>query len=353
MKPVPLVAALRPYRVASRPGEIRLDLRHNEGPPPDPSLVEAWADADAVLRHYPDATRLEAAIAERHGIDPARVVVTAGADDALDRISRAYLGPGRGLVLHEPAFEMTIRYALLTGAAVRGVPWPACAFPVARFVAAAAEASVVVLTSPNNPTGEVIGRDALRAVAAETPHALLVVDAAYEEYAEDDLTATAIAAGALVLRTFSKAWGLAGIRVGYAIGTPEVIDALRVVGAPYPVSAPSLAVAARAYAAGDTSVRPAVARARFLRRAIEAALRDAGFAPADSHANFAFVQGDGVEALAAHLMAAGIAVREFPGRPELVGAARIGLPESDADLAALCATIRGARAAAERKTPGP
>lgn len=343
MKPVPLVAALRPYRVPSRPGPIVLDLRHNEGPAPDPDLLGALSDADAVLRHYPDATALEAAIAARHGVDPARVVVTAGADDALDRISRAFLGPGRGLVLHEPAFEMTIRYALLTGAAVRGVPWHRGPFPVEAMLRAAEDAAVIVLTSPNNPTGEVVTAHELRAVADNAPQALIVLDGAYEEYAEEDLSATAIAAGAVVLRTFSKAWGLAGIRVGYAVATAEVAEALRVVGAPYPVSAPSLAIAARAYTRGDAGFLPAVADARATRRRIAAALTEAGFEPADSHANFVFVQGEGVPELAGALAVEGIAVREFPGRPELDRAIRIGLPSRDDDVAWLCAAIGRAR----------
>lgn len=338
MKPVPLVAALRPYRVAARPGPITLDLRHNEGPPPDPDLL-AGLGPD-VLQHYPDTSGLEAAIAARFGVAPACVVVTAGADDALDRIARAFLGPDRHLVLHEPAFEMTIRYALLTGAAVRGVPWHGGPLPVDALVDAAEDAGVIVLTSPNNPTGEVVTAADVAAVAARAPHALLVLDGAYEEYADDDLTAPAIAAGALVLRTFSKAWGLAGIRVGYAIGPAEAVDALRVVGAPYPVSAPSIAIAARAWAKGDDLWRPAVAAARDVRGRIEAALAEVGLAPTTSHANFVFVQGPRVPALADALAALGIAVREFPGRPELAGAARIGLPATDADAARLLDAIR-------------
>ena len=107
---------------SARPGTLKLD--GNEGSFPDPELVAALAEADpTILREYPDARELEAEIAGSLGVDPERVVVTAGADDALDRVFRAYLRPGRTALLPVPTFEMMYRFAAATGGAVRTVPW--------------------------------------------------------------------------------------------------------------------------------------------------------------------------------------------------------------------------------------
>lgn len=201
-----------------------LKLDGNEGNPPPRRLLEDLAKADlSKVRDYPDARPLESEIAERLGVDPARVVVTAGADEALDRLFRAYLAPGRRLVLPVPAFEMMYRFAAVVGGEIAPVPWTD-AFPTDEVIAALDDAvSLVAMISPNNPTGRTATASDLERVAEAASNvnsganfgAMVVLDHAYVEYSDHDLTSVAQRFDNVVtVRTFSKAWGLAGCRVG-------------------------------------------------------------------------------------------------------------------------------------------
>src|SRR5262249_42974365 len=157
------------------------------------------------LRRYPDVEPLTAAFADRFGVSRDMVLVTAGADEALDRCCRLLLGPGIELVFPEPGFAMTRRYAALAGADIVSVPWTEGPYPTDAVLAAVTERTgAIVFTSPNNPTGLIGTEDDLRRLAtAGVPR---IVDLAYAEFADADLTAIALAApGTIVLRTMSKA----------------------------------------------------------------------------------------------------------------------------------------------------
>ena len=169
---------------------------------------------------------------------------------AIDRLCRAYLAPGRRIVMPQPTFVMLPYYAALAGAEIDAVPWREGPYPLEAVLDAVTEqTAVIVVVSPNNPNGAVATAADLRALAEAAPHAVLLVDLAYAEYADEDLTAAALShPSAVVVRTISKAWGLAGLRVGYAVGSPELIAILRVAGGPFSVSGLSLAVAERALA---------------------------------------------------------------------------------------------------------
>ncbi|MEZ4239515.1 MAG: aminotransferase class I/II-fold pyridoxal phosphate-dependent enzyme [Myxococcota bacterium] len=313
-----------PYRVPRPAGPIDLWLDANEGAPQPPEL-----------RRYPDAGPLERQLAARLGLDPAQVLVTAGADDALDRCFRALLDPGDAAVLPVPGFEMARRYAALAGVRAVEVGWPEGPFPVDAAIGAGARA--VLVTSPNNPTGAVAtARDLDRLADAGL---LRIVDLAYAEFADEDLTAAALARpGAVVLRTLSKAWGLAGLRVGYALGAAEDVARLRAAGAPYPVAAPSLRLAAEVLAAGDAPVRAFTARIRRERDVLAATAAAAGLDPVPSQANFVWVRSPRAAWLRDALGGLGIAVRGFDG------AVRIACPGDDDALARLCAAISAAAA---------
>jgi histidinol-phosphate aminotransferase len=320
------VIRIAPYAVPEPPFPTDLRLDGTGGSPIAQRLFE---DA-AALSRYPDARPLEAAIAARHGVDPARVIVTAGADEALDRACRTFLAPGRSIVLPSPTFEMIGRYAALAGGRVVRPAWPGGAWPLEAVLESIDDATALVaIVSPNNPTGAVVGRDAIAKVAAAAP--ALLVDLAYVDFADDDPTSFALTIpNAIVFRTFSKAWGLPALRVGYAIGPEPWIGGMRASGGPYPVSGLSLALVARWLEIGADDVEAFVARVREERRDLEALL---GARVEPSQANFVFARFDDAERVRAELARRGIAVRIFPNDPALAGALRVTLPGEPAAFA--------------------
>ncbi len=320
-----------------------LRLNSNEGPrAPQALLAELAALDPEVLRRYPDATAVETALAARVGVRPERVVVTAGADEALDRICRAYAGPDRPVLLPEPTFDMLERFAALAGAPLVRVPWFTDAFPLEEILARLdRRTAVVIIVSPNNPTGGVASRDDVRRIAAAAPQSLVLIDQAYIEYADEGIDPAVLDLGnVVVVRTMSKAWGLAGCRVGYAVGSSDVIAVLRAAGGPYPVAGPSLALALSQLRRGDAALRAHVTEVRAERanlrellcaRGVDARPSQANFVLADFGRRAAFVR-DG-------LRARGILVRDFPRRAGLETSLRITLPGDPADFERLTSAL--------------
>ena len=327
----PATAYRRPPSV---PGMLRLDS--NEGVLPSRALLADLANADPeLLRRYPDVSTLETALAARVGVAPDRLLVTAGADEGIDRACRAFLEPGRTLVLPDPSFDMFDCSTALAGGELVRVPWWDDAFPSGAFVGRVdARTAVVAVVSPNNPTGSVATLADVRRLAAAAPNALVVLDHVYVEYADEDLTPLVLnLPNVLVLRTLSKAWGLAGCRVGYAVGSPYVIAVLRAAGGPYTVAAPSLALALAQLERGAEPLRDHVARVREERRLLSARLAAAGLAPRPSQANFVLVEcGPRAGSIRAGLAARGVLVRDFADRRGLETALRITLPGNAAEF---------------------
>ena len=319
-----------------------LRLNSNEGPPPPPALLaELAALGPDLLRRYPDATAVEAALAARLGVDPERVVVTAGADEALDRICRAYSGPDRPVLLPEPTFDMLERFAALASAPLVRVPWTD-AFPIDEVLAGVDKRiGVVVIVSPNNPTGGVASRDEVRRIAAAAAQSIVLIDQAYVEYADEDIGPAVLDhANVVVVRTMSKAWGLAGCRVGYAVGSPGVIAVLRAAGGPYPVAGPSLALALSQLRRGDAALRAHVTQVRAERDALRELLAARGVCARASQANFVLADfGQQAAFIRDGLKTRGILVRDFPGRAGLETGLRITLPGDPADFARLTAAL--------------
>lgn len=320
-----------PYQTRSATGADLALLDRNEGPVPPPELLQALASLDAgpeLLRRYPDSRPLEAQLAARLGIGADRVLVTAGADDAIDRCCRAFLGEGRRIVFPTPTFQMLERYAALAGGVAVTVAWTGSAFPLTEVLARLDDAtSLVAIISPNNPTGAAIGPETLVRVAQATK-AIVLLDHAYVEYADRDLTATALAIpNVVVVRTLSKAWGLAGCRLGYAVGSPDVINTLRAAGAPYPAAAPSLALAVARLATGSEDVREHVSQVRGERARLAELLAGWGVTVCPSQASFVLAD-FGARARFVHqaLLAKRVVVRNFSTRPDLEGSLRITLP---------------------------
>ena len=331
------------YRRPTAPGPALLRLDSNEGLLPPHALLAELAGADPeLLRRYPEVAALEAALAARLAVVPERVIVTAGADEAIDRACRAFLEPDGTLLLPDPCFDMFDRCAALAGGTLVRVPWRAGPFPLDGFLERLdARTAVVVVVTPNNPTGAVATLDQVRRLAAAAPNALLVIDHVYVEYAEEDLTPGVLnLPNVLVLRTFSKAWGLAGCRVGYAVGSPYVIGVLRAAGGPYSVAAPSIALAMAQLERGVEPLRAHVARIRVERSQLTTRLAARGVAPQPSQANFVLVEcGARAQPIRAALADRGVVVRDFPGRPGLETSLRITLPGNPADFERLCQAL--------------
>lgn len=340
MSPTP--RPLAPYERPVLAPDIDLRLDGSEGPPQPEllALARAAMESDG-LRRYPDARALEASLAARHGVAPERVLVTAGADEALDRACRSFLRNGRSIVCPVPTFEMIERYADLAGSRRLEVPWPAGAFPTEAVLARVEKATgLITLVSPNNPTGACATRADLERLERGAGDAVLLLDAAYGEFADLDLTSAAIEGGrALVVRTLSKAWGLAGLRVGYSVGPAPLVAAMRAAGGPYPVAGPALRIALAWLETGEAAMRGLVARVRVERAVLRDRLERLGAEALPSQANFVlarFVDAGKVQAgLAAH----GIAVRAFPGRPLLTGSLRITCPGASASFERLLSAL--------------
>lgn len=346
LTPASRLNGLSPYSPPPRDPRIVLSLAANEGPACRDSIVAALRTLDPEsLRRYPDASALEERLADRWRVDPSRVVVTNGGDDAIDRICRSALEPGRRALLHDPTFVMIERSARLAGADVIRVPWVDGGFPVDPFVSAITEDTALVsIVTPNNPTGGVIGpRDICTvAEAAARVGALVLVDLAYVEFAEHDPTQELVGLPNVVLvRTFSKAMGLAGLRVGYAVASTEIACWMRTVGGPFPVSAASLLLAAAALDT-DREKDASIERIKIERRQLAGLLEDAGAEPLASQANFVTARFEDPELIRARLATCGIAVRLFGPETSAAGLVRITLPGKYTDFQRLTNALKEA-----------
>lgn len=351
--PAPLLAGKAAYSVPKTGHVIDLHLDANEGLVPPPQLAEFLRHAmpDAV-RRYPNAAPLQAALAARFGVDASRVLVTAGADDAIDRACRAVLAPGRELILPLPTFEMIPKYAALVGAAVRPLAWMRGGFPREAVLASITPAtSMIAIVTPNNPTGVPATLEDVLAVARAARQALVLVDMAYCEFANTEVSTDSFARrileepNVLMTRTFSKAWGLAGLRVGYAIGHADAIQWLRAAAGPYTCASSSLAIATRWFAEGRAVVDAFIDRVKQERTLLGSLLaRASGVEVWPGEGNFVFAQFPDARRVQDDLARRGIAVRGYPGRVlmdnvSLDPCLRITCPGNERDFARLCDAV--------------
>lgn len=352
IRPRPGLESIRPYQ--PRPDEpgITLRLDNNEAPSAVAQLAaEALSQTTAEeIRRYPVPAPLEAQIAERHAVEPSRVIVTAGADDALARIMTAFLDRDRKLLSVVPTFEMIPVDARVAGADIVEVQWGTGEFPLEAVLEQIRPGvSVITVVTPNNPTGLVAPVQQLKQIATEARRigAVLVVDVAYAEFAESDPTSRLLDFdNVIIVRTLSKAWGLAGLRVGYAITPAPLADCVRVCGGPYPTSGPSLRAASVMLGSGESLVRSVAEEVIRERIVLTHLLRACAFEVTDSLANFVFARADRAPSLVNALRDAGILIRAF-SKPGLEDAIRITCPGDPSDFDRLCtAILRWARPSA-------
>lgn len=329
--PVRRTEGLAAYRRGRPPQPVDLRLDGNEGLHPPAELWARVADRAAELcRGYPSTEALEARLRRHIGVASAEIVVTAGADEALDRVCRAFLDESRNAVVATPTFEMLPRYAKLASTELRTTPWLDGRLPCDELLALVDDhTAAVFVVTPNNPTGLACTVADVVRLARASPHAWIVVDHAYAEFADVDLTRDVLVEpNVVVVRTLSKAWGLAGLRTGYAIGPAAFVDALRRAGSPYSVSSPSVALACAWLDEGGDDVARYCTRVRDERGELSAILRGLGLVVPESQANFVMARGTTARWLRDGLLGLGIAVRGFDG--ELRDAVRATLP-GDAD----------------------
>ncbi len=335
---IPSAAPARSYVPEAPAGSALLDL--NENPYPWPA--EVLEDAVARIRlsppnRYPraDAERLTAALAEYAGVAPDAVVVANGGDELIRAAIAAHMARVRRVVMPTPTFGMYRRLGEALGVEVRGVPlrsdWSLDVGALAEATRGPGEA-LLFLCRPNNPTGNVWPREQVLGLC-DLPGVWSVVDEAYWEFAGENLTdALAARPRMLLLRTMSKAFGAAGLRVGYALGAEGWVAALRAVTQPWAVGRFDQAGAEAALAARSVMLERVQDLARERDRLVEAL----GGYP--SKTNFVlFHVGPDVADVHVRLRALGVAVRRYPD-PELAECLRVsvGTPaENDRFLAAL------------------
>ena len=328
-----------------------LKLSSNENPlGPSPAALEAVAAAAGGLHRYPssDHAGLREAIGQVHGLAPEQIICGAGSDEILSLLAYAYAGPGTEVLYTEHGFSLYRIVALAAGATPVVAPERARAVDVdAILERATARTRIVFLTNPGNPTGARLPDAEIARLAGGLPErCLLVLDGAYAEFAAgyDGGAALAEARENVVMtRTFSKLYGLGGLRVGWAYGARAVIDVLNRIRGPFNLSTLQLAgaeAAVRDRAFVDRTLEMTAAERPRLVRGLHAL----GLGCDESHANFVLARFAGAEeagAADAHLQARGILVRRVTGYgfPEGLRIT-VGRPEDNARvldaLAAFC-----------------
>ena len=331
---------------------LRLHLNENTGGC-SPRVLEAIRALQATdVATYPEYTAVVLACARHFGVDPGWVLLTNGLDEgilmaAIGHISRARIHDAETIV-PLPAFDPYPNSTAAAGAtAVRVPPEPDLSFPTEGVLRAITPRTrMIFLNTPNNPTGRLIAIDDLRRISEAAPDAVVLIDEAYIEFGGTSfLSELPKHPNVLLGRTFSKAYGLAGMRIGIVMGQPQVLDPVRAVTLPFNIN--GVAMAAVHAALDDTEFLPRyAAQVQESRQRLYAACRRLGLEYWESAANYVLVRvGDAtpfVEALAARR----IHVRDRSKDPMTPGCIRVTagmLPHTDAAIEALESVLAGRR----------
>ncbi len=294
-------------------------LASNETPwAPHPAVLEAIAAAAGSLNRYPDpgGTELRRRLAERYDTNPERIALGNGSCDILLGAAQALLEPGAEIVYAWPSFSMYPHLAALTGARAVTVPLTAGGEhdldAMLREITAATR--ICVVCNPNNPTGTALPLDAISDFAAQLPkHVVLILDEAYVEFnllqdSDDSLDLMKRHDNVVLLRTFSKVYGLCGLRVGYALCPERFRDGVDRIRQPFSVNALAQAAAGEALRHQDEVARR-VERTVAARSHVESELEARGLVVTPSQANFSWVAVDDEDKLLKGLESRGVIVR--------------------------------------------
>lgn len=285
------------------------------------------------LARYPEREPVEETVARFLEVAPSELLLTNGVDEAIHLLCETYLEPGDEAMIVVPTYSMYRIYMMAAGARIVSVPagkdfcFPAeevrnCITPRTRLIA---------IANPNNPTGTVAPQEEVLRIARAAPDAAVLVDEAYFEfYGESVLAKRSEVPNLFVARTFSKAYGLAGLRIGVLVGEPDQMRAVRRVSSPYNVNAAALACLPEALADQDY-IRQYVTEVRQARVRLERALETADIQYWQSHANFVLAR-VGSTAFVEHMRRRGLLVRDRSSDHDCEGCVRITLgPREHAD----------------------
>ena len=300
-----------------------LKLSSNENPfGPPPSAISAIASAATDSHRYPstDHAGLRAAIGEVHGLDPDRIICGVGSDEVLQFICQAFSGPGDQIIHTRHGFSMYPILARMAGATPVEVPETDRRVDVDAILSAVTPLTrIVMLTNPGNPTGTLLPLAEIQRLAEHLPEGvILVLDCAYIEFTEDHDGGRALAESrpnVIMTRTFSKLYGLGGLRIGFGYGPRPLIDVLTRIRQPFNLSVVQLAAAEAAVRDTDWA-RTCIARNRAERARLTGSLRQLGILVDDSHTNFVLARFDSEETadrVETHLSGRGILVRQVKG----------------------------------------
>ncbi|MDT7547383.1 MAG: histidinol-phosphate aminotransferase [Actinomycetota bacterium] len=322
----PLLRGLPSYKPGRRPapGQDLARLASNETPlGPLPSVIEAVSRALAEGNRYPDpaVTELTAALAAKHGLPEARVAVGCGSVSLIQQLVQIAADPGEEVMYAWRSFEAYPGFVKVAGARPVEVPLDGYEHDLERMAGAVTDATrLVILCSPNNPTGPALREaDVRRFLESIRPDILVVVDEAYAEFVDDPAAVDGRRLlpdhpNLAVLRTFSKAYGLAGLRVGFCLaGSDDTAAALRQVQVPFSVSLPAQAAALASLQIED-ELLARVATIRAEREPLRTALRDLGYDVPPAQGNFVWLPvGPDTLRVADVFDQAGVLVRPFDG----------------------------------------
>jgi histidinol-phosphate aminotransferase len=316
----------KPVRQAEREsGVCCIKMASNENPfGPSPKALAAIREAAAQANYYPDndVSELRQRLSERHRVAPEQIVVTAGSTSFLGIIARTLLVPGLKAVSSERSFIVYPIAVRAAGGRLVQVPMKGHSYDLEAIAAAVDTTTrLIFIANPNNPTGTIVDAAAMDGFVEKLPeHVLVVLDEAYCDFAADFAAERGInyshsldyvrrGQNVVVLRTFSKAHGLAGLRIGYGLGPAELMPHFNRVRTTFSVSA--VAEAAALAALGDEAhVRKTIENNRAGAEYLTSKLRELGYQPAPTFANFIFFEaGEDAAALTKRIQAEGIIVR--------------------------------------------
>ncbi len=331
--------------LTGRKGKIRLDLNENTAGP-SPRVLEALSLLSPYdIASYPDNTDAYARLARQFHLSESQILITNGGEEAIRLVLDAFAGPDAEVVLPVPTFQMFRFYLDLCGIKVHEVPArDGFAFPVSDITSALSPAvKVVFLSTPNHTTGRAIPLDEIRQVlevAGKHGSIVLVDEAYYDFHGQTSLPWLDEFPHLVVVRTFSKAYGLGGLRAGLMFGHADTMKVLGKVQSPYTVNRAAV-VALGAALSDQVYINRHVQSVHAQRRALESLLRDTlKLSVVPSDANFLVVDfGDRRQEVFEGLQAEGILVRDISTRPRLEGCLRIGMG-SASEMAALAAALR-------------
>jgi histidinol-phosphate aminotransferase len=332
IRPRPWIASRNRYEpgLPARLEEGRLASNESAFPPPR-GVVEAIENEALGVHRYPDplASPLRAQLARRHGVEPTQILIANGSDELIYLLVMAYAAGGGSVVCADPPYGLHALVPQWMGASVTRVPLADWKHDLEAMTSV--DADLAFVCNPHNPTGTLVSEQDLGRFVGRSAAGLVVIDEAYIDFTDSPERVTMLRRAAdgeaVVLRTFSKVFGLAGLRLGYLVGPEEIVDTLQLIRPPFSVNA--LGQAAAAAALRDTHhvahVRQETIR---LRGRMEEVLREAGYATVPSQTNFVLVFVPDESAFVAALSAEGVSVRRGAalGVP---GAVRVTVPSEE------------------------